>query len=89
MGHLDKNKQTSGIGIFQIKQTLSKLKKDDACRLADACADWLGKTLCNGAFQKWRSGYKSVSTYRLSQSGFQLSVESNFAFALVLHYYVL
>ena len=66
VGHLDKNKQTNGIGIFQIKQTLTKLKKDDAGRLADACADWLGKTLCNGAFQKWRSGYKYVSSYRLT-----------------------
>ena len=28
-------------------------------------------------------------TTKRQQSGFQLSVESNFAFALVLHYYVL
>ncbi len=40
---------------------MSKLTKDEACQFVDACADWLGKTLCDGAFAMWRYSYKSVS----------------------------
>ena len=48
---------------FQIKQTLSKLQKDDGCRLAEVCSDWLGQTLCKAAFGRWRhSNYSYVSS---------------------------
>ena len=40
---------------------MPKLKKEEACQFVDACADWLGKTLCDVAFAVWRYSYKYVS----------------------------
>ena len=48
--------------LFQIKVTLLKLEKpDEACQFADACCDWLSKTLCDVAFSSWRYSFNNVS----------------------------
>lgn len=48
--------------LFQIKVTLLKLEKpDEACQFADACCDWLSKTLCDVAFSSWRHNFNNVS----------------------------
>lgn len=51
----------------KIKQTLSKLQKDEGCRLAEVCSDWLGQTLCKAAFGRWRhSNYSYIPESMLS-----------------------
>ncbi|CAH3112617.1 unnamed protein product [Pocillopora meandrina] len=45
----------------KIKVTLLKLEKpDEACQFADACCDWLSKTLCDVAFCSWRYNFNNL-----------------------------
>ncbi|KAJ7335953.1 hypothetical protein OS493_013316 [Desmophyllum pertusum] len=44
----------------KIKVTMKQLKKDKACQFVEACADWLGHTMCEGAFYYWQTFYKSM-----------------------------
>jgi len=49
-----------------MKAVMSKLNKDEACQFADACSDWLAKTLCDTAFALWRCNYNYMHESLLS-----------------------